>query len=214
MFVSQPSETLPLQLANPGLHAVMVQNPLTHAADAFGGAHTAPQAPQLLVLVAMFVSHPFAAMWSQSAKPAAQTSWHVPFTQEAVAFGPEAQTWPQAPQLLMLVLMFVSQPSVALLLQSAKPGEQTKLHWLFTHVAVAFAGGEQTLPQAPQLFGSFDVVTQTVVVQAVSPFEQCLGGGAAFALPALVRVAAAPPKRPPASTAPKRPSICLRVDVP
>jgi len=50
----------------------------THAALPFGFAHTAPHAPQLLIPVAMFASHPVAALLSQSAQPSWQEIEHTP----------------------------------------------------------------------------------------------------------------------------------------
>src|SRR5579883_1169597 len=65
------------------------------------------------------------------------------------------QTLPQPPQLLLSVLVFTSQPLVCLLLsQSAKPGLQAPLHPPEEQVGVMMLLFEQSVPQAPQLFGS------------------------------------------------------------
>jgi len=46
-----------------------MQRPALHDAAAFGNAHAAPHAPQCSSDVVVSVSHPFAAMPSQSARP-------------------------------------------------------------------------------------------------------------------------------------------------
>src|SRR5262245_3916929 len=65
-----------------------------------------------------------------------------------------AQTFPQAPQLVRLVLRFASQPFAAFLSQSPKP----VLHALIWHVPPLHGGSpcatEQTWPQVPQLLTS------------------------------------------------------------
>jgi hypothetical protein len=83
-----------------------------------GGA----QAP----LQQMFPAHsqPLAAFPSQFTKPGLQATPHVPALQVEVALGPVGHARPQPPQLLTFVAMLVSQPSLAWLLQSAKPAAQ------------------------------------------------------------------------------------------
>jgi hypothetical protein len=69
---------------------------------------------------------------------------------------PHANAAPQPPQFVLLVRMFVSQPSVCLLLlQSLKPALHVPLQTLAAHVTVAIWFGEHTVPQAPQLLGLF-----------------------------------------------------------
>lgn len=74
MFVSHPSDARPLQSAKSGfVHTTLEQTPLTQLSIAPPFVLQAkPQPPQLAVLVLMFVSQPFAALWSQSPKPAVQ----------------------------------------------------------------------------------------------------------------------------------------------
>ena len=72
----------------------------------------------------MLISQPLPSIPSQLAKPAWQpTSLQIPALHAASPLGKE-QTRPQAPQLLRSLLMFVSQPSPALLLQSAYGARQ------------------------------------------------------------------------------------------
>ena len=66
MFVSQPSAALPLQSANPVLHASTAHVPVAHVPAAFCGAQPTPHAPQFVV-VRRLVSHPFGYRPSQSA---------------------------------------------------------------------------------------------------------------------------------------------------
>src|SRR5258707_5916506 len=65
-----------------------------------------------------------------------------------------AQVVPQVPQLAGSLVRFFSQPSVALLLQSAKPVLHAMAHAPLTQLDPAFAAA-QTLPQIPQLAVSF-----------------------------------------------------------
>ena len=82
-----------------------------------------PHAPQLTASVAMFCSQPVALFPSQSAKPAAQASPHLPLAQTAVELGPAVQTTPQVPQFTG-VAVDVSHPLARLLSQSAQPALQ------------------------------------------------------------------------------------------
>src|SRR5438067_12427855 len=54
-------------------------------------------------------------------------------------FWPEAQTWPQAPQLKRSERMLVSQPSKLKPLQLANPALHWRAHWLLMQTGVAFA---------------------------------------------------------------------------
>jgi hypothetical protein len=105
----------------------------------------------------MFVSHPFAAIPSQSPNPALHVVMvQPPFEQPAVAFA-SMQTVPHIPQLFTFVLTFVSQPSEAMRLQSAKGGAHAStLQLAITHFDDAFAS-EQTVSHDPQFCGSFCV---------------------------------------------------------
>ena len=99
---------------------------------------TVPHMPQLPVLVLVFVSQsvPEVAQW---AKPGLQVpTAHLPWLQVGVPFA-VVQMLPQVPQLLGSVWVFFSQPSAALMLQSAQPplAQVTILHVPDTHASVA-----------------------------------------------------------------------------
>ena len=70
------------------------------------------------------------------------------------ALGASAHWTPQLPQLLTLVLTFVSQPSPGVLLQSLKPALQVKPHWPLVQLGDALVAGAQAWPHVPQLFVS------------------------------------------------------------
>src|SRR5579883_1685929 len=130
--VSHPSVCLlPLQSAKPALQAP-VQTPLVHTGVAMLlFEHTTPQPPQLLTLVpAMFTSQPSVCLLLlQSAKPELQAPVQTPLVQTGVAMLLFEQTSPHPPQSLTFDEVFVSQPSVCLLLlQSAKPALHAPVH--------------------------------------------------------------------------------------
>ncbi|MDB6109807.1 MAG: hypothetical protein JWR69_1557, partial [Pedosphaera sp.] len=83
----------------------------------------------------------------------------------------EEQRMPQPPQLLALVAMLVSQPSVCLLpLQSAKPEAQAPLQTPLLQVGVMWLV-EQTVPQLPQLAGSELMLTSQPSAELPLQFE-------------------------------------------
>jgi hypothetical protein len=107
-LASQPFVTLLSQLPNPLLHT------MEHVADEHDGVpfvplHAAPQEPQFVVLVLRFASQPLFGLVSQLANPELQVGTHAPAVH---VVGPLAfvQLVPQVPQLVVLVLVFVSQP--------------------------------------------------------------------------------------------------------
>jgi hypothetical protein len=111
----------------------------------------ASHAPQLFTLVARVTSQPLAGLPSQSAKPVLQVKPQDPSVQVVVALAREGQAAMHAPQWLVLVLMFVSQPSVRLPLQSPKPAEQ--LQRLDVHPPAEFitpTAGHAAPVHAPQ----------------------------------------------------------------
>jgi hypothetical protein len=61
------------------------------------------------------------------------------FTQRS----PAAQAWPHAPQFAASLVVFTSQPLLALPSQSAKPGRQAELQAPAAQRAVAWAGAAQ-----------------------------------------------------------------------
>jgi hypothetical protein len=157
VLISQPLATLVSQLAKPTLHEI-VHIPLMHPGVPLFVLHPAPQDPQCCVLVFRFVSHPLAATPSQSPNPALHIAIvQPPFEHAAVAFA-SMQIVPHAPQLFAFVLTFVSQPSPAMRLQSAKGGAHASILQLpITHFVDEF-GSEQALSHAPQFSGSVCVL--------------------------------------------------------
>jgi hypothetical protein len=75
---------------------------------------------------------------------------HTEFTQLVTP----GQTTPQAPQFMLLLVVFTSHPLPGRVSQFAKPELHTKVHWLLEHIGVAFWAGGHTVPQLPQLFAS------------------------------------------------------------
>jgi hypothetical protein len=95
---------------------------------------------------------------------APEPNTHVPDEQ----LWPAAHTTPQPPQFVLLVFVLVSQPSLAIALQSAKPALQLATR----HVPVAHPGVplgiEHTLPHAPQLAGFVCVLTSQPLAALMS----------------------------------------------
>ena len=125
-------------------------------------AQVRPQAPQFEASV---VSETQAA--PHTVCPAGQLT-QLPLVQSCV----EVHARPQAPQLVALVLVFTSQPSAAVRLQSSKPLAQAPT----TQVPLAQACVEtlaraQRVPQAPQLLGS-KLVSVQLPEHTVSPAPQ------------------------------------------
>ncbi len=123
--------------------------PLTHDCPP---VHALPQRPQWTLLVASWLSQPFAIIPSQLAKPGRHApSPHIPSAHVGEALGSEAHTRPQLPQLRGSSAMLVSHPSAGFMLQSANPG----LHVLMPHIpreqpGDALAGVAQGALHAPQ----------------------------------------------------------------
>jgi hypothetical protein len=152
VFVSQPVAARLSQLAK-GAVQTKPQAPPLQVVVAFARVgQTLPQAPQLLTSVLVFVSQPFVAFPSQSAKGAMQTKPQVPPLQVVVAFARVGQTVPQAPQLVTSVFVFVSQPLAARLSQLPKP----ELHVSITQrplaqcAAATLGSAVQSVAQVPQ----------------------------------------------------------------
>jgi hypothetical protein len=142
------------------LHAI------THALDAHDVAalgragHAAPHAPQLVVVLVRLVSQPLVATPSQSPKPVLQRKPQAPDPQVVVALARAGHALRHAPQLATSVVVLISQPSLAVALQSEKPGTHAKMHALEAQVPKALGGSAQTRPQAPQLARSEARVAQ------------------------------------------------------
>lgn len=145
---SQPVEANPSQLPKPPLHATE-HEPAEHEAVPLVPLQTAPQEPQLEVFVFVFVSHPLAALLSQFPNPELQTGAHAPPEQLVVPFT-FVQPFPQTPQSVIVVFVFVSQPFPALASQLPKPALQVpSVHTPDGHVSLALARLQPVL-QSPQ----------------------------------------------------------------
>ena len=84
--VSQPSAAMPLQSPKPGLHVETPQTPPTQFGVPPAAGQTLPHTPQLLMLVAVFVSQPFRGLPSQSPEPAEHAGTQVPAVHAVVPF--------------------------------------------------------------------------------------------------------------------------------
>jgi hypothetical protein len=136
---SHPSLAVPLQLANPPLHAPSWQVPAWHEAAALAKLHALPQKRQLAVDVSRLVSQPSPASLSQSPVPVAHEDIaHAPPWQMALPLS-TTHAFMQALQLAGSDWRLVSQPSEALPLQSAKPLSQTGMHVPFAQLVVPCA---------------------------------------------------------------------------
>jgi hypothetical protein len=120
MLTSQPSATVPLQLANPAAQLPTAHWPEVHAGAACGTEQTLPHVPQLAGSLPSAVQEP-AQLVCCAPQPAAQA----PALHTAVA----GQALPHAPQFAPSAARRASQPSAALPLQSAKPA----LHAAMAH---------------------------------------------------------------------------------
>jgi hypothetical protein len=88
VLTSQPLETSMSQSAKPVLHDATAQLELLQTGVPLGAVHTLPQVPQLLRSLVVWISQPFAAIWSQSAKPALHEPMaQLELLQAAVALG-------------------------------------------------------------------------------------------------------------------------------
>lgn len=158
--VSQPFEATPSQSPKPAAHVVTRHVPAAHPATAtLGSEHAIPQPPQWELSVSVLTSQPLAANRSQSPRPLAQVKPHVADAHTAVANAGAEQPTPQAPQLVVVVAMFVSQPLRGLPSQSRKPVAQMNPQRLSAHAGAELARGGQTTPHAPQLLGSVTIDT-------------------------------------------------------
>jgi hypothetical protein len=121
-LVSQPFEASPSQFAKPELQMIP-HAPWMHVGAPFADEQVLPQEPQFLTSEVSRTSQPLLLLPSQLALFGAQVRMQLPPTQEAVP-PPIGQMRPQAPQLEVSPAVLVSQPSLAMPLQSAKPAKQ------------------------------------------------------------------------------------------
>ena len=154
-FTSQPSEANPLQLAKPTLHAIIKQAPLLQPTVALGNVGQAfPQAPQLLEFDRILTSHPSVILALQFRKLPVQIIEHTPETQTDVAFAAGGHVNPHDPQLLTLLDILISHPSLKFKLQLPKLGLQIIEHTPETQEGVEFGLVGHIVPHVPQLFAS------------------------------------------------------------
>lgn len=148
-LASQPFAATPSQFPNPALHAWSWQAPLKHVADALAKAHAEPHAPQLPTDEFKFVSHPFAALASQSPNPGSHAMLQDP--PEHVGLPLVAlQTRPHVPQLLGSVPVATSHPVPYERSQLENPVLQLPIaHVVPKHEGVPF-WTTQTVPHPPQ----------------------------------------------------------------
>ena len=117
----------------------------------------------------------------------------------AVQVSPPPQTLPQLPQLLELLVVFSSQPSIfLLLLQSPKPALQAPVHTLAVQVGEAMLLLEQTAPQPPQLLALVAVLISQPLARLLSQSAKL--GEHAHVLPPGVLVQAMLAPQPPLFT--------------
>ena len=121
-LISQPVEYFASQSAKLALHDPMAHFEETQAGVPLATVHAFEHLPQLFTSLVVLTSHPFAGFMSQSAVPATlhDDTTHEPFMQTSTE--PEApHACPHVPQFIVSLVRSISQPSDAILLQSAKP---------------------------------------------------------------------------------------------
>lgn len=149
----------------------MLHTPPAHPAVPPEVEHCAPQPPQWFTSVKMVTSHPFAAIPSQSAYPAA----HAPTPQRPAAQAPVAcagaHAIPHVPQCAPLVAVSASHPFAAIPSQSAKGAvHPATLQAPPAHAEVPFATAHD-VPQPPQ-FATLLAVSTHPPAQHVCPVAQ------------------------------------------
>jgi hypothetical protein len=92
-----------------------------HVAVALVGAHARPHIPQFDSSLSVD-SQPSASTRLQSAKPAVQRNPHAEDVHAGVELGRVVHATPHAPQWIGLVVVLISQPSIAMPLQLPQPG--------------------------------------------------------------------------------------------
>jgi len=156
VLISQPLAALPSQSPKGGVHT-KPQVPLAQVDVAFArAAHAAPHAPQCPVLTDVSISQPLTAAPSQSRNVPVHVNPHVPAAHVDVALARVGHAVPHAPQCAAVLVVFVSQPVVALPSQSPQPTEHVNPHVPAVHPIVALLRAGHTLPHAPQ----FDVLAR------------------------------------------------------
>jgi hypothetical protein len=165
---SQPFAASPSQFAKPDVH-VKPQPPAVHVVTALARmGHALRHVPQWVSELRVSTSQPLVASPSQSAKPVMHDpTVQLPAVHEGVALGVEHALL-HAPQCAVLVPRLTSQPSVAVVLQSAKPMLHANAQAPSVQELVALARAGQAEPHAPQCSTLVRVLTSQPLVAFMS----------------------------------------------
>jgi hypothetical protein len=150
MFVSQPFDGFPSQLAYAAAH-VGTHAPFMHVCVPFAFVHPAPHEPQFVVVFSG-ASQPFEGLASQLPQPPLHEISHPPLTHCVVPFD-ALQAARQAPQCDVLFVRFVSHPFCTAPSQLPQPALHAIAHSPTLHEAVPPAL-EHSVEHVPQWFGS------------------------------------------------------------
>jgi hypothetical protein len=169
---SQPFAAFMSQFAKPMLQAPSPHAPAAHAAAALAGAaQLRPHIPQLVTVVLVLVSQPFARFMSQLPKPAPHEIPQNPPPHVAVPPVLE-HARPHAPQCATLTLVLVSHPLPLFMSQFAKPALQPPIaHAPPLHDALALAK-EHAMPQRPQFVALVRVLVSQPLAVIPSQFSK------------------------------------------
>jgi hypothetical protein len=158
VFVSQPSEYVPLQSFHGAVHDWTVHVVPMHEGVPLAAVQTVVQEPQWFTSLVVAASQPSATLLLQLPQPAAHAMEQAPAAQAAEPWTVE-QAAPQAPQFVTLVSVLVSQPLAWLPSQLPHPALQVDTrHDPLPQDSVAF-GRLQTVPHVPQFVFVFRLVS-------------------------------------------------------
>jgi hypothetical protein len=158
VLTSQPFAAIASQFPKPAKHAATVHVEAAHPAVAWGRVHAAPQALQLFGSAAVWVSHPFVTVLSQSPYPAKHDrSVQLELPHPTLAWA-SLQTLPQPPQLVSSMVVFTQEPASAKATAQVvgSPGGHAQTP------ATQLAPLAQRWPQSPQFLTSVETSTQIV----------------------------------------------------
>jgi len=137
-LTSHPSSTSELQFKWTESH-MMPHHELAHVGVEYGlSGQTAPHAPQLLMSFVLLISQPSLALALQSNRPVSQTNPQDEPEQVGVALDTAGHVLLHPPQWFTSLVVLISQPSLPLTLQSARPLLQTNPQDEPEQVGVAF----------------------------------------------------------------------------
>jgi hypothetical protein len=169
--VSHPLAAFESQSMKPAVHAMIAHAPPEHASVAFAVLHLLPHEPQLFVSDPVLVSHPLAALMSQSMKPEAHDmTEHADDEQASVAWL-VLHALPHPLQFAESLDVLTSQPLAGFLSQSALGETQVTPQAPLTQVAIPPAA-VQTCPHPPQLLVSDPVLVSHPLVGLLSQSEK------------------------------------------